>query len=380
MKYWPLLWAGLWRKRTRTILTLLAVATAFLLFGLLQGVNAAFTIAVDNSDVRRLITFSRLSIIDLQPYSHKAQIERLPGIEHVVEMIYFGGYYQDPKNAINSYALSPEIFSIVPEIRVSKEAIATLRRTRTGAIVGTALARKYGWKVGDRLPLNSSIHANSDGSHAWQFDIVGTMQSSTNTQIENTIYMNYDYVSEAGPLLKGKASYYYVGIRDPKDAVQIAAKIDALFANSNDETRTQTEKEYIRNVVKQFADVSFLVNTIVGAVFFTLLFLTGNTMLQSVRERVPELGVLKTFGYADTTILWLVLCESALLCIAAALVGLGVAALVFPVAGRLLGNAHLAPRVVPLGILVALLLALASGLPPAWRALRLRVVDAIAAR
>ena len=380
MKYWPLLWAGLWRKRTRTILTLLAVVTAFVLFGLLRGVNGAFAAATDNSDVRRLITFSRLSIIDLQPYSHKAQIERVPGVEHAVEMIYFGGYYQDPKNAIVSYALSPDVFIIVPEIRVSKEAIAALRRTRTGAIVGTAVARKYGWKVGDRLPLNSAIHANTDGSHAWQFDIVGTMESPANAQIENAIYMNYDYVSEASLLLKGKVSYYYVGIRDPKDAVQIAAKIDALFANSNDETRTQTEKEYIRNLVKQFADINFLVNAIVGAVFFTLLFLTGNTTMQSVRERIPELGVLKALGYADTTILWLVLCESALLCIVAALVGLGVAALVFPIAGKVLGSAHLAPSVVPLGVLVALLLALVSGLPPAWRALRLRVVDAIAAR
>jgi putative ABC transport system permease protein len=380
VKFLPLLWAGLWRKRARTIFTLLSIVVAFVLFGMLQGVNAVFNNAVNAAAVDRLDVVSRVTFTEPLPYGYLSQIESIPGVAGVAYQSWFGTYYQDPKNFVFSFPLDPErFFPLFPELHLSKNELAALVHTRTGAVIGRDLAKKYGWKVGDRVPLHSVIWTQaSDGSSDWQFDIVGIFDGPTNDA--SSFFFNYSYFDEARAFSKGKVGWYIVKVKDPKEAMQVAAAIDKRFANSADETKTQTEKEFSQSFIKQQADINFIVTAILGAVFFTLLFLTGNTMMQSVRERVPELAVLKTLGFTDFAVVALVLAEALVLCLIAALIGLGIAALIFPAMKDYIGEAHLPANVLVFGAALAVLLALCTGLPPAWRTARLNIVDALAGR
>jgi putative ABC transport system permease protein len=380
VKFLPLLWAGLWRKRTRTVFTLLSIVVAFVLFGMLQGVNAVFNNAVNAAAVDRLDVVSRVTFTEPLPYGYLSQIESIPGVAGVAYQSWFGTYYQDPKNFVFSFPLDPErFFPLFPELLLPKDELASLVHTRTGAVIGRDLAKKYGWKIGDRVPLHSVIWTQaSNGSSDWQFDIVGIFDGPTNDA--SSFFFNYSYFDEARAFSKGKVGWYIVKVKNPKEAMQVAAAIDKHFANSPDETKTQTEKEFSQSFIKQQADINFIVTAILGAVFFTLLFLTGNTMMQSVRERVPELAVLKTLGFTDSAVVALVLAEALVLCLIAALIGLGIAALIFPAMKDYIGEAHLPANVLVSGAALAVLLALCTGLPPAWRTARLNIVDALAAR
>jgi len=381
VKFLPLLWSGLWRKRTRTIFTLLSVVVAFLLFGMLQGVNAAFTKSLNAAAVDRLNVVSKISFTEPLPYNYLAQIETMPGVAGVAYQSWFGTYFQDPRNFVFSFPLDAErYFALYPEIKLPPDQLQALVRTRTGAVVGLELAKKYGWKIGDRVPLHSVIWTKPGGSSDWDFDIVGIYTMPDNPGHANAFLFNHSYFDEARSFGKGTVGWYIVKVKDPHQAAQVAEAIDKRFANSADETKTQTEKEFAQSFVKQQADIGFIVTSILGAVFFTLLFLTGNTMMQSVRERIPELAVLKTLGFTDGALLALVLAESLLLCLAAALVGIGLASLVFPALKDIIGEVRLPMEVVTLGLGIAVVLALLTGLPPAWRAMRLNIVDALAGR
>jgi len=381
MKYFPLLWAGLWRKRTRTVFTILSVIVAFLLFGLLQGVDSWLSNAIADARVNRLYTVSRISYIEPLPEAYLTRIEGVAGVSRVAYFNWFGPYYQDPKSPITSYAIDPDrTFAVFPDWKVPPDQLETMKRTRNGALVGATLARRHGWKIGDRVPLNAPLWPKQDGSTAYDFDIVGLFTAPEQPTNENIFLINYTYFEESRTVGKGYVGWYTFSIDNPARSSAIAREVDALFANSPNETKTQNEKEFAQAQIKQIGDIGFMVNAIVGAVLFTLLFLTGNTMMQSVRERIPELAVLKTVGFTDAAVTTLVLVESILLCVVAALVGLGLAALIFPLARTLVGDVALPAGVFVGGILAAVALALLSGLPPAWRANRLSVVDALAGR
>jgi putative ABC transport system permease protein len=379
MKYFPLLWAGLWRKRTRTTFTILSVIAAFLLYGLLQGVNAWLSAAIEDSRVNRLYTVSRISFIEPLPLSYTQQIESVPGVDKVAYFGWFGGYYQDPKNQVQSFTMDARrTFEVFKEWKVPKEQFEKMLQTKNGALVGRATANRFGWKVGDRVPLRTPIWTRKDGAASYDFDIVGIYDSPS----QNNIFLiNYDFFDEARSFGQGQVGWYAFSIKDPTQSSAVAAAVDKLFRNSPHETKTQNEKEFAQAQIKQVGDIGFMVNAIVGAVLFTLLFLTGNTMMQSVRERIPELAVLKTVGFTDGMVTTLVLAESILLCLIAAFVGLGLAALIFPGIRTFVGgDVTLPPSVLVTGGIAAVLLALISGLPPAWRANRLAVVDALAGR
>jgi putative ABC transport system permease protein len=382
MKYFPLLWAGLWRKRTRTIFTILSVIVAFLLFGLLQGVDAWLDNAVADSHVNRLYTTSRISFVEPLPSSYLQRIESVPGVDKVAYFHWFGAYYQDPKNNVFSYVVEPvRAFAVYPEWKVPADQLARMVRTRNGAIIGGALARQQGWKIGDHVPLKAPIWAKKDGSSTYDFEIVGIFTSPEQPTNEQLFLLNYDYFDEARSFGQGQVGWYAFTIHDPKEAASISAAVDKMFRNSPYETRTQNEKEFAQARVKQIGDIGFMVNAIVGAVLFTLLFLTGNAMMQSVRERIPELAVLKTIGFTDGAVTALVVIESLLLCVVAAVVGLFLASAVFPIIGTFIGGKVTLPGDVFLaGAITAIALALATALPPAWRANRLTVVNALAGR
>jgi putative ABC transport system permease protein len=382
MKFLPLLWAGLWRKRTRTVLTLFSVVIAFLLFGLLQGVNSWLSNAVADSRVNRLYTVSRISFIEPMPASYLTQIENVPGVVSVSYFHWFGGYYQDAKNTIVSYPVDiRRLFKVFPDWKVPRDQLDKMASTRDGAIIGRALANRYGWKIGDRVPLRTTIWSKKDGSFNYDFEIVGIFTAPEQPSNEQLFLMNWDYFDEARGFGQGQVGWYAFSIADPSQAAAISKKIDAMFANSPNETKTQTEKEFAQAQVKQIGDIGFMVNAIVGAVMFTLLFLTGNTMMQSMRERIPEFAVLKTLGFSDAAVTTLVLAESIVLCVFAALLGLFLAASIFPAAKLATGFEILMPAgVFAAGMIGAVVLALVSALPPAWRAHRLTVVDALAGR
>jgi putative ABC transport system permease protein len=379
MKFIPLIWAMLWRKKMRTSLTLLSIVIAFLLFGMLQGINAAFQETIERSNVDRLIVTNRISLTESLPYAYLSQLETIPGVAKVSHESWFGPYYQDPKNFLAAFPVEPDReFAAHPEVVVPKDQIEALKRTRTGAIIGRGLAAKYGWKIGQRIPLHSTIWVKaSDGTSDWDFDIVGIYEEPSNRAREDAMFFNYKYFDEARSFGKGTVGWYVVQLSDPRQSAQVAAEIDKRFANSPNETKTQTEKEFQQSFMKQIADISLIVTYILFAVFFALLFAVGSTAMQAVREQVPELAVLKTLGFSDTQVLMLVLVQALMLCVVAALVGLGVASLLFPMLRDTFGVVKMPASVIAEGVLMAAILAAATGIVPAWRAKRLVIVEAL---
>jgi len=384
MKYLPLVWATLWRKKTRTIFTLLSVIVAFLLFGVLETVDYAFSHAdggVTGAD--KLITTNKYSITLQLPFSDVQQIRSVPGVAEVTWITWFGAYYQESKNFIFALPIDTDTYFNLhkDEFIVSGAEMSAFRATRTGGLVNSALMKKFGWKVGDKIPLHSTIWTQKSGSLDWTFDIVGTFDAKDPTQAAqqaSTLLFHYEFFDEGRNFGKGNVGWFEERVADPAQSVTIANRIDALFANSSDETKTQPAKEFAMAFVKQFGDIGFVLRAILGAVFFTLLFLTGNTMMQSVRERVPELAVLKTLGFGDGTVLGLVIAESLLLCMTAALAGLLLSFAALPILKLGLQGIQMSPRAILPGIGVAILLALIVGMPPALGAMRLNIVDALA--
>jgi putative ABC transport system permease protein len=385
MKYFPLVWATLWRKKTRTIFTLLSIVVAFLLFGVLETVDYAFAHPSGGATgADKLITTNKYSIVLSLPFTDAQEIRSVPGVAEVTWITWFGGYYQEPKNFVFALPVDTDTYFNLhkDEFIVSDEQMKAYRSTRTGALVNTALMKKFGWKVGDKVPLHSTIWTQKrDGSLDWTFDIVGSIAVKDQTQASaqsTTLLFHYDLFDEGRSFGKGTVGWFEARVADPAKSAALAAQIDALFANSSNETKTQPANDFALTFIKQLGDIGFVIRAILGAVFFTLLFLTGNTMMQSVRERVPELAVLKTLGFSDGKVLGLVLAESLLLCVIAAFVGLALSYAALPIIKRGLQGVELSPAALIPGIGVAVLLALIVGLPPALRAMRLSIVDALA--
>jgi putative ABC transport system permease protein len=385
VRYLPLLWAGLFRRKTRTTLTLLSVFVAFLLFALLQAVTVAFESGADSADAKRLLTTARYSIIELLPISHLRQIEQVPGVVGVANAEWFGAKYQNESNAFPVFAVDPRRYlDMYPEFTIAAGERDAFIRTRSGAVAGVRLMQRYAWKVGQKLPLASEIHAKADGSLGWEFDLVGTLDAEDPAALANTdvVLINVAHFDEARGLGKGKTGWYIVRIADASQARAISAAIDGRFANSPDETKTQPEKEFAVGFAKQIGDLGALVTRILAAVFFTILIMTGNTMAQSVRERLPELAILKTLGFSDGKVTALVLAEALSLLALAGGLGMLVATAVLPALNRAIGARfpplYVTPATWLTGVGIVVALALAVGLPPALRARRLRIVDALA--
>jgi putative ABC transport system permease protein len=383
MKYLPLIWAGLWRKRARTVLTLLCVVVAFGLFGILHGFTAAIGGIVDAMSDTRLRSMSKVNIMEALPLAHGQRMATVPGVEAVSYYNFFAGYHQEPGNSVQVGAIDVESFNVVyPDIRLEPQHIEAMRKTRNGALVGEDLANARGWKIGDRIPLGSAVWRRKDGAESWDFEIVGSYRSPSGRVPTSELWINYAYFDEARAAGNGTVTLYFVKIAEPNRAAEISESIDGLFANSMFETQTQSEKDWLRAQIAQIGDIGFFVNAIIAAVMFALLFVTGNTMMQSVRERVPELAVLKTYGFSNAAVVGLVLAESLLLCLVASGIGIGIAAAISPPLYREFGagGLNLPLPVVGMGLALAALFAVISALLPAMRAQRLSIVDALAGR
>jgi putative ABC transport system permease protein len=385
VRYVPLLWAGLFRRTARTVLTLLSIFVAFLLFGLLHAVEVAFESGADAADAKRLLTTARYSIIEPLPIAYLRRIERVPGVVGVAYADWFGARYQNESNAFAVFAVDPERYlTMYPEFTVSATHREAFAKTRTGAIAGQRLVDRFGWKVGQKLPIASEIYPRTGGDMNWEFDLVGVFDAEDPAVRGNTdmVLINVAHFDEARLTGKGTAGWYIERIADPAQARAVAAEIDALFMNSPDETKTQPEKEFAVGFAKQIGDLGALITHILAAVFFTILLLTGNTMAQSIRERIPELAILKTLGFSDGKVAALVLAEALLLLVLGAGLGMATALAVLPILNGSTGG-RFPPLFVDratwlLATAIAVGLALAIGLPPALRANRLKIVDALA--
>ncbi len=377
MKYLPLIWAGLWRRPARTIFTLLSVAVAFFLFGILQGLNDGFDKAISDQRLDRLITDPRVPGGPPLPIAALAQIERIPGVTRVAQRATLIGTWREPKNVVAVLATDPQrFFAVRPEFAIAPQQFEALKITRTGLVVTPALLEYFGWKVGDKISIRSQV-LQRDGNDVWTFDIVGTFDTPSKTYLS---LMNYQYLDEARAQGQGSVERFIVRISNPNRSVATATAIDRLFANSHHETRTRSEKELALVRLKQVGDIRFVTQAIVGAVFFTLLFLTANTMRQSVRDRTSEFGVLKSFGVSDAKILGLVLAEAGVLCLCAAAIGLTLAAGGAPLLEETIGSVRMSAATIFTGMVAAALVALVSAILPAWRIRGLSVVDALAGR
>ncbi len=380
MKYLFLVWSGIWRKRTRAALILLQVTIAFTLFGVLQGVDTGINQAISKTHANRMYVLSRVSSGDLLPFALLSEIQRVPGVAAVTYQSGFGGNYQNPDQQVGANAVDVASFAhIFPEVVIPPAQLEALGRTRSGAVVGDELARRYGWKIGQRIPVQSPL-AQRNGSRDWSFDIVGFFTQSEDPERANYLIINYAYLNETREANRDMVSAFVVQIDDPKRSASIGHAIDTLFANSPHETRTQSESDFASNQVRRIGDIGFLAHAVTAAAFFALLFATGALMMQTIRERTPELAVLKTVGFADRHVMALILAEALVSCLLGAAIGLGIAALLLPRAKQLIGVGSLPGAVVVAGIVSAILLALVSGAIPAWRGLRLQVATALSKR
>jgi putative ABC transport system permease protein len=377
--------ANLGRRKTRTALTLLSIVAAFLLFGLLQAVNVLFSAGADFVGATRLITQARVSFTTPLPLRLLPQIESVPGVERVMWSQWFGGVWQENTQLIVQAADPMRLHAVYPEFVMPEAQWKAFANTRTGFIAGRQLANRYGWKIGDKVPIASNIFPQKDGSKNWTFDLVGIYDGKDEEWQRNTngAWINFAYFDEANQFGSGRAGVYVIRLSDPDRAAEVAGAVDRMFENSPDETKTQTEKDFNIGFFKQIGDIGLIVRWILFAVFFTLLLVVGNTMAQSVRERIPELAVMKTLGFSDGAVLGFVLAEAAALCVIGGFIGLAVATVLGAGISRATGgNLPVAVdgQVWLVGAVAIVLLSAAVGLLPALRASRLTIVDALAGR
>ena len=377
MKFLPLIFAGMLRKRGRALLMLLQMVSAFTLFGVLQGFNSGLKEVIANTHADRLYVASAVTLGDPLPLSHLERLKSVPGVQAVSIRQQFGGTYQKPTEFIPVIATHPaEFFSIYDEMNVSKAHVEALQRTRTGAIIGTEAMSRHGIKVGDRIGITSPLQ-RQDG-RAWEFDIVGSYEIPDQPERSIAIVANYDYINEGRRTGRDTVMMYVAKIADPNQGTEIGLRIDNVFANSGNETHTQNESELAQGQIQRIGDIDFIVRGVVAAVFFALLLATGALMMQSIRERVPELAVLKTVGFTDERVMAIILIESIVFCVFAAAIGLALARMILPLARGTIGVPDMPNIVLLMGLGFAVALALIGGAVPAWRGLKLKVADALA--
>ncbi len=381
MKYLPLVWHNLMRRKVRTISTLLVVVIAFSLYFYLSALSAGLNAGVDVASADRLVMIHRVSLIQPLPISYEKRIAATEGVADVCHFTYFGGIYQKPSNFFMQMPVVPEcLFRMYPEFVLPEAQKQAWVADRTGAIVGRATANRFGWKVGDRVPLQATIWRKKDGQTTWTFTIDGIYDGATTGTDTTQFLFHYDYFDEARYFGEGLVGWYVIRVDRPEHAPDVAKRLDAMFANSPEETKTTAEKAFAQAFINQIGDFGFAIRVILAVVFFVLLLVAANTTAQAVRERTNELAVLKTLGFTNLGVLVLVLAESCSLALVGGVLGLGLVMLLTSAGdptGGLIPGFVLRAFDVAAGIGLTLLLGLVAGAFPALRAMRLRIADAL---
>jgi putative ABC transport system permease protein len=381
VKFLPLVWKNIWRRKVRTIFTVLSVFVAFVLFGLLMTIRTAFSLGVEMAGLDRLIVIHKVSLIMPLPESYQPRIQAVPGVDIATHSNWFGGVYKDPQNFFAQMAIEPEpFFKIYKEFHLPPDQMKAWLDDRQGAVAGRDLAHRFGWKIGDRIPIQGTIYRPKVGAgDTWQFNLRGIYDGEPGADLTNFLF-RYDYLQENRRNFSGVVGWYIVKIADPSQSVALAHKFDDMFANSEYETKTTSEKGFVEGFAKQIGDIGTMMIAILSAVLFTILLVVANTMAQAVRERTSELAVLKTLGFSNAAVVTLVLVESLFVAVLGGTLGLLVAWLIVqngdPTHGML--PAFVLPsRDLALGVVLMIMLGLLWGALPATSAMRLRITDAL---
>jgi len=381
MKFLYLIGSNLRRKKIRTTLTVLSIFVAFVLFGYLAAIEQAFDFGVSVAGADRLVVRHKVSLIMPLPESYEARMEQVDGVVEATHATWFGGIYQDPSNFFAQMPVKPvEYMAMYPEFELPAEQMEAWIETRTGAVVGRYLADQYDWEIGDRIPIQATIWPREGGEQTWEFDLVGIYDGAEPTTDETQFLFRYDYFDEARQGGQGLVGWYIVEVSDADRAAQVAAAIDERFANSPYETTSETELAFVQAFANQVGNIGAIIIGIVGAVFFTILIVAGNTMAQAVRERIAEIGVLKALGFTSGQVLGLVLAESMVLAVVGGVGGVAMAwwliSLGDPTSGAL-PIFFFPPEQLVVAALAIVGLGLAAGILPAVQAMRLNVSDAL---
>jgi putative ABC transport system permease protein len=382
MKYLPLVWRNLLRRKVRTIFTLGSIFVAFVLFGYLMAIRAAFAMGVDLAGVDRLMILNKITIIMPLPASYGERVRALDGVTDVTHANWFGGYYQETKNSFANMAVDGESWlRMYPEFALPDDQKKAWLADRAGAIVGVTTAKRFNWKVGDRIPLQATFLRRPDGK-AWEFNIDGIYDSPVKGTDTTQLFFHYEYMNEVvrNTNFANQVGWYVIRVADPGRSPEIAKQIDTMFANSPTETKTDTEKAFVAGFAKQVGNISLITQAIATAAILMILLVTANAMAQSIRERTNELAVLKTLGFSDGRVLAMVLTESCVIALVGGLLGLMVSWQLVGLGdptGGFLPAFYFPPRDLILGVLVVMSLGIASGALPAMQAGRLRIVDAL---
>lgn len=381
MKYLYLIFSSLKRKKLRTGLTILSIIVAFLLFGYLSAIRQAFAAGVEVAGADRLIVRHKVSIIQLLPQSYESRIEQIDGVDNATHSTWFGGIYQEPRNFFAQMPIVPEeLFDMFPEFVLDEGQKQAWLATRSGAIAGRGLAERFGWKLGDRIPINATIWAKKDGGRTWEFDLVGIYDGAEKGTDTSQFFFRYDFFDETRAFGEGLVGWYTVRVTDPDAAADVAAAIDAEFANSPSETKSEPEGAFIQGFANQIGNIGFIIMSIMSAVFFTILLVAGNTMAYTVRERTGELAVLKAIGFTDRGVLSLVLGEALALTLVGGGIGLGLSWLLVSMGDPTQGSLpvfYIPIRDLFLGLLLIAVTAFVAGIIPALQAQKLQIADAL---
>ncbi len=377
---------NLWRKPLRTILLIISILVAFLIFTILIGFNFAYERSLDESSrANRLVVNNKINFTESLPYAYFNRIARAPGVTDATHASWFGAFYQDQRTSrFVGFAVDPESYLRVyaEQILMPEEQKQAFIRERTGVIVGRDLAEKYGWRIGDTIPISSNIFSQRDGSRAWDMKVVGIFSGARPSDSTTALYFQYAYYNETITFGRDQIGSVSLLTTGPEANDATARAIDAQFANSSAETATVDEKTFSRSFLQQAGDINFIITLVVSAAFAAILMIVGNTMVTAIRERTNEIGVLKTIGFSSPRVLRMVLGESVLL----SLIGAGAGVVLGGLALKALesqapfGALDLEPVVVAMAFAIAVLLGLLTGLIPAVSALRMSIIEALSRR
>ncbi|MCE9521936.1 MAG: FtsX-like permease family protein [Alphaproteobacteria bacterium] len=371
---------NLFRKKLRTTLTIVAIFVAFVIFGVLATFQNAINAGVEVAGADRLITVNKINFTLPMPLAYPTRTAGVAGVKQVAHAEWFGGYYQEPRNFLVAFAVDPKNYlDIYSELILPPAQREAFLREKTSIIVGKASADQYGWKVGDRLPLKSNIYQQKNGSDTWDFTIAGIYTGNDQRVDTTPVIFHYDYLADTRSFGDGTTGWMILKTADAKENPRIMREVDSLFANSAFETETKTEQAFNKAFAEQLGDLGFIVTSVVGAAFVTILLIVGNTMMLTVRERTNEIAVLKTIGFTTRRIFGMVIAESMLLAVIGGLLGIVVAWLIsFALAGPLsrFGPVAFSFDTAAFAFVLMALLGLLTGLIPAYRAMNTDIVTA----
>ena len=382
MNDFTLIRKNLFRKKMRAFLLIFSIMIAFLIFGVLGAFNRVLNAGVELAAADRMLTVNRINFTVSVPYAYWGRVQGVDGVRNVSHMSWFGGYYQQPTQVVQTMAVDPETYlAAYPELLIPDDQRTAFINTRTCILVGEALAEQYGWSIGDRIPLMSNIWQKADGSSSWDLDVCAIFTAAEQETPTTSAYFHYEYYNESLAFNRDQIGMMVVNTVDPSRNEQVARDIDALFANSRAETETANEAAFAKAFIEQIGSIGLILFYVVGAAFGIILLIVGTSLVMAIQERTKEIGVMKTLGFPANRIFRMVLIESIMLSLVGGLIGIGIAYLLLKGMASMLASILPGMAITPGLFLTALAIMIAfglvTGLTPAVNAQRLRIVNAL---